>query len=75
LTPPGFSDGDEQMRDLVAQADLLATLKDAQEWADKETEQWISIDDLGWAKTLPRLTENDRKVHPLSQGPITATLY
>src|SRR6059058_1394910 len=45
----------------VAPPDLLATLTSAQEWADKVTEQWISIDDLGWAKTLPRLTEVERK--------------
>ncbi|MDQ0618359.1 hypothetical protein QFZ33_002383 [Arthrobacter globiformis] len=45
----------------VAPPDLLATLASAQEWADQVIEQWISIDDLGWAKTLPRLTENDRK--------------
>ena len=55
----------------VAPPDLLATLNDGQEWADKVTEQWITIDDLGWAKTLPRLTENDRIVHPLPHGPIT----
>ncbi|MEV8148651.1 CGNR zinc finger domain-containing protein [Arthrobacter sp. NPDC080073] len=45
----------------IAPPDLLATLDSAQEWADQVTEQWISIDELGWAKTLPRLTENDRK--------------
>jgi hypothetical protein len=45
----------------IAPPDLLDTLASAQEWADKVTEQWISIDELGWAKTLPRLTENDRK--------------
>ncbi|MDQ0618376.1 hypothetical protein QFZ33_002400 [Arthrobacter globiformis] len=45
----------------IAPPDLLATLNDAQEWADQVIEQWISVDDLGWAKTLPRLTENDRK--------------
>ncbi|BCW06024.1 hypothetical protein NtRootA1_21620 [Arthrobacter sp. NtRootA1] len=45
----------------IAPPDLLATLTSAQEWADRVTEQWISIDDLGWAKTLPRLTETDRK--------------
>lgn len=44
----------------VAPPDLLATLASAQEWADQVTEQWISVDDLGWAKTLPKLTENDR---------------
>jgi hypothetical protein len=45
----------------VAPPDLLASVRSAQEWADQVTEQWISVDDLGWAKTLPRLTENDRK--------------
>lgn len=45
----------------VAPPDLLATLESAQEWADKATEQWISIDNLGWAQNLPRLTENDRE--------------
>lgn len=37
----------------IAPPDLLATLDTAQEWADTVTEQWISIDELGWAKTLP----------------------
>lgn len=45
----------------IAPPDLLGTLTSAQEWADKVTEQWISIDELGWAKNLPKLTENDRE--------------
>jgi hypothetical protein len=45
----------------VAPPDLLATLASAQEWADQVSEQWASIDELGWAKNLPRLTENDRE--------------
>jgi hypothetical protein len=45
----------------IAPPDLLATLDTAQEWADTVIEQWCSIDDLGWAKTLPKLTENDRE--------------
>jgi len=45
----------------IAPPDLLATLTSAQEWADQVLEQWSSIDELGWAKILPRLTENDRE--------------
>lgn len=45
----------------IAPPDLLATLASAQEWADKVTEEWMSVDELGWAKALPKLEESDRK--------------
>jgi hypothetical protein len=40
--------------------DLLTTLESAQEWADSALNQWILVDDQGWAKSLPRITETER---------------
>lgn len=40
--------------------DLLSTLDSAQEWAESVLKYWISVDDLGWAKMLPRMEEADR---------------
>lgn len=40
--------------------DLLSTLDSAQEWAESVLEHWISVDDLDWAKPLPRMDETER---------------
>jgi hypothetical protein len=44
----------------AAPPDLLGSLESAQEWADIVVERWRSIDDSGWIRTLPPLTEADR---------------
>ena len=55
--------------------DLLESLESAQQWADSMLEQWNSLDDISWAKSLPKLAEDDRQRLLALRSHLFNTLY
>lgn len=55
--------------------DLLGNLESAQHWADSMIAHWTETDDLGWAKELPELTEDDRQSLLALRAHLFNTLY